>query len=161
MVGVEPAVDGRNVVRLALRGLTSVAPQFAAEFKVYKDYRYANAGGSLDWGLSSQRSAVSNPADETGTPLYRVSAQLTVERADSRTILEALRADRQSIEAAMGHRVSWLPGGDTGDSKRSSIRSWRALDASEEALATWLWTELLRLRGALRPHLERLGLDIP
>jgi len=153
--------DGRRVVELALRHLTEMSPSFASKFRSYQNFRYANAGGQLHWGIATQRSTVSNPQDDTGTPLNRVAAQLTIDASEASDVLAALLRERAGVEQAMGRRLSWLDGGDNNRRQRALVRSWRELAGDEDGLAIWLATEVLRLRAVLRPLVVRLGYDIP
>ncbi|MGE0228986.1 MAG: hypothetical protein AB7I38_00135 [Dehalococcoidia bacterium] len=154
--------DGRRVVELALRELGELDRRFSSEFRPYKSFRYANAGGAIHWGIATQKSTVTNVHDDTGTPQTRIAAQLTIDRGEeSGGILASLMNERQSVEQALGHRLSWLDGGDNGKRQRALVRSWRALEGDEGTLAAWLAAEMLQLRAALQPHVLKLGHQVP
>ena len=104
---------------------------------------------------------VTNPADTTGTIAPRVAAQLTLQHRNSEALLFAVAERRDQVEATIGHRLSWLPGGESGGKLRSIIRSWRPMEGSPEELGAWMAEEMVRLREALAPALEAAGVDAP
>ena len=158
---VDQEAIGCAAVAAALDAITAQEPELGARFRLDKTARSAQTGGSLQWCVAYQLGPVANPADTTGTATPRVAAQLTIQHRNSESMLFALRAHKEQVEAALGHRLSWLPGGESGGKLRSIVRAWRPLDDTPDALGRWMGDELLRLREALRPALDAVGLDAP
>jgi len=161
MTTVDAEAVGLEAVRVARDLLVVRERELGPRFRFDKTFRSATTGGSLQWCIAFQPGRVSNPADTTDTPAPRVAAQLTFQRQDSERLLFDVHARHREIEEAVGHDLSWLPGGDAGRKLRSIVRSWRPLDAPAEELGQWMADEMLVLRQALQPVLRDLGLELP
>lgn len=158
---VDQEAQGCASVATALEVLAAREPELRERFRLDKTARSAQTGGSAQWCVAYQLGVVTNPADTTGTIVPRVAAQLTLQHRNSEALLFAVAAQRDEVEATIGHRLSWLPGGESGGKLRSIIRSWRPMEGSPEELGTWMAEEMIRLREALAPALEAAGIDAP
>lgn len=158
---VDTEVVGCGAVAAALEALARREPALRARLRLDKTARSAQTGGSVQWCIAYQLGLVTNPADTTGTVTPRVAAQLTLQHRKSEEMLFALAEHKPQVEEALGHPLSWLPGGEAGGKLRSIIRAWHPLDGTPEELGEWMAEELLRLRDALRPALDATGLDAP
>ncbi len=152
---------GRAAVAAALQALRVLDPELHARFRVDKTSRSGQTAGSLRWCVAYQVGLVTNAADTTDTVTPRVVAQLTIQHRNSEAILDALRLHRTTIEATVGHPLSWLRGGESGGKLRSIIRAWQPLDGSAEEMGAWMAEELLRLRDAFRPAFGATGFAAP
>lgn len=161
MVTADPEAIGVEAVRIAIAEIAVRDPELAQQLRIDQTGRSATTGGGVHWCIAFQLGKVTNPSDTTGTVTPRVAAQLTIQRRDSERRLAALAVERARIEAAVGHPLSWLPGGEAGRKLRSIVRSWRPVDASAERLGAWMADELLKLRAAVRPHAEAVGAELP
>ncbi|MGE3960659.1 MAG: hypothetical protein AB7F65_03155 [Dehalococcoidia bacterium] len=158
---VDQEALGCASVAAGLDALGRLEPELRERFRLDKTTRSAQTGGSAQWCIAYQLGLVTNPADTTGTTTPRVAAQLTIQHRNSEAMLFAIAEHREAIEEAVGHRLSWLPGGESGGKLRSIIRSWRALEGDPPELGAWMAEELLRLREALRPALDATVIDAP
>lgn len=158
---VEHDTIGCAAVASALAALEARDPELRERFRLDKTARSAQTGGSVQWCIAYQLGVVTNPSDTTDTPTPRLAVQLTIQHRKSESMMFAIHEHRQGVEAALGHPLSWLPGGEAGGKLRSIIRSWRPLDGDADELGRWMVEELLRLRDALRPALDATGLDAP
>ena len=158
---VDQEVQGCASVAAALEVLAEREPELRERFRLDKTARSAQTGGSAQWCIAYQLGVVTNPADTTGTIAPRVAAQLTLQHRNSEALLFAVAERRDQVEATIGHRLSWLPGGESGGKLRSIIRSWRPMEGSPEELGAWMAEEMVRLREALAPALEAAGVDAP
>lgn len=159
--GVDQEAAGCAAVAAAVEALRERAPDLHERLRIDKTGRSAQTGGSLRWCVAYQLGLVTNPADTTGTATPRIVAQLTIQHRNSEEMLFALLGHRESVEAAVGYPLSWLPGGEAGGKLRSIVRAWKPLDGTPEVMGAWMAEELLRLREALRPALASTGLDAP
>ena len=159
--GVDQEAAGCAAVAAAVEALRERAPDLHERLRIDKTNRSAQTGGSLRWCVAYQLGLVTNPADTTGTVVPRIVAQLTIQHRNSEEMIFALLEHGESIEAAVGHPLSWLPGGEAGGKLRSIIRAWRPMDGTPEAMGAWMADELLRLREALRPAMAAAALDAP
>ncbi|MCA9851338.1 MAG: hypothetical protein KC461_11930 [Dehalococcoidia bacterium] len=158
---VDQEAQGCASVAAALEVLAEREPELRERFRLDKTARSAQTGGSAQWCIAYQLGVVTNPADTTGTIAPRVAAQLTLQHRNSEALLFAVAERRDQVEATIGHRLSWLPGGESGGKLRSIIRSWRPMEGSPEELGAWMAEEMVRLREALAPALEAAGVDAP
>ncbi|MCA9847254.1 MAG: hypothetical protein KC472_04735, partial [Dehalococcoidia bacterium] len=122
---VDQEAQGCASVAAALEVLAEREPELRERFRLDKTARSAQTGGSAQWCIAYQLGVVTNPADTTGTIAPRVAAQLTLQHRNSEALLFAVAERRDQVEATIGHRLSWLPGGESGGKLRSIIRSWR------------------------------------
>lgn len=159
--GSEQETAGCAAVAAAVEALRERAPDLHERLRVDKTARSAQTGGSLRWCVAYQLGVVTNPADTTGTVVPRIVAQLTIQHRSSEEILFSLLAHRERVEAAVGHPLSWLPGGEAGGKLRSIVRAWKPMEGTPEAMGAWMADELLLLREALRPALTATGLGTP
>lgn len=159
--GADQETVGCASVAAAVEALRERAPDLHERLRIDKTARSAQTGGSLRWCVAYQLGVVTNPADTTGTVVPRVVAQLTIQHRRSEDILFSLLEHRERVEAAVGHPLSWLPGGEAGGKLRSIVRAWKPMDGTPESMGAWMADELLRLREALRPALTAIGLVTP
>lgn len=159
--GADQETVGCASVAAAVGALRERAPDLHERLRIDKTARSAQTGGSLRWCVAYQLGVVTNPADTTGTVVPRVVAQLTIQHRRSEDILFSLLEHRERVEAAVGHPLSWLPGGEAGGKLRSIVRAWKPMDGTPESMGAWMADELLRLREALRPALTAIGLVTP
>ncbi len=159
--GADQETVGCAAVAAAVEALREPAPDLHERLRFDRTARSAQTGGSVRWCVAYQLGLVTNPADTTGTVTPRIVAQLTIQHRNSEEILFSLLEHRESVEAAVGHPLSWLPGGEAGGKLRSIIRAWKPMDGTPETMGAWMADELLRLREALRPALAATGFGAP
>jgi hypothetical protein len=138
--------DQRALIQAVLDVLSTRNAVLASSFTLHKTGSYAVTGGPAHLGIAYQ---VGGIADGGGSAhqlsrLPRLSVQLTLDAGSDPKAKFALLQERQhEIEARVGHSLTWLPGGDSGDAARAVIRSWHQIDASNAPgdMKRWAATE--------------------